>query len=175
MPCERYSRFHEVMAEDSAQTVLSFLFTHILPLVPGMAEGLESGASLPDLGGGRGRALLSLAERNPNSRFTGYDLSRDAIGFATAEAADRDLGNMRFEVSDLTTFDVDAAPEAFEYVTTFDAVHDQARPLAVLRGIRRSLTADGVHLMQDIQGSSYVHENIEHPGGPFLYMVSCTA
>jgi hypothetical protein len=58
-------------------------------------------------------------------------------------------------------------------VATFDAVHDQARPLAMLRGIRRSLKAGGVYLMQDIQGSSYVHENMDHPGGPLLYMMSC--
>ena len=39
VPYERFSRFHEVMAEESNQTVLSVLFTHILPLVPGMASG----------------------------------------------------------------------------------------------------------------------------------------
>ena len=54
VPYERYPRFHEVMAEESAQTVLSVLFSHILPLVPGMSERLEEGASLLDLGCGRG-------------------------------------------------------------------------------------------------------------------------
>ncbi len=58
-------------------------------------------------------------------------------------------------------------------MATFDAVHDQARPLALLKGIRRSLAPDGTYLMQDIQGSSLVHENIDHPGGPLLYMISC--
>ena len=43
VPYDRYPRFHEVMAEESAQTVLSVLFSHILPLVPGMAERLEDG------------------------------------------------------------------------------------------------------------------------------------
>ena len=70
-PYERYARFHEVMAEESAQTVLSVLFSHILPLVPGMSERLEDGASLLDLGCGRGRALLLLAERFPNSTLPG--------------------------------------------------------------------------------------------------------
>ena len=46
---------------------------------------------------------------------------------------------MYFEQRDLSTFDVDAEPEAFAFVTTFDAVHDQARPLALLKGIRRTL------------------------------------
>ena len=173
VPYDRYPRFHEVMAEESAQTVLSVLFTHILPLVPGMGERLEQGASLLDLGCGRGRALLLLAERFPASTFRGYDLSGEAIAHATAQATERGLGNVSFEQRDLSTFDADARPEEFAYVTTFDAVHDQARPLALLRGIRRTLQPGGAYLMQDIQGSSHVHENIDHPGAPLLYMISC--
>lgn len=170
---ERYPRFHEVMAEESAQTVLSVLFSHILPLVPGMTERLEAGAALLDLGCGRGRALVMLAERFRDSTFRGYDLSADAIAFATREASARGLANVSFEQRDLSTFDEDAEPEAFAFVTTFDAVHDQARPLALLKGIRRTLEPDGVYLMQDIHGSSHHHENVDHPGGPLLYMVSC--
>ncbi|MGH3066208.1 MAG: class I SAM-dependent methyltransferase, partial [Gaiellaceae bacterium] len=173
VPYERYPRFHEVMAEESAQTVLSVLFSHILPLVPGLTERLADGAALLDLGCGRGRALLMLGERFPQSTFRGYDLSGDAVAYATAQAAERGLGNVTFEQRDLSTFDVDAEPEAFTFVTTFDAVHDQARPLALLKGIRRTLAPDGVYLMQDIQGSSHHHENIDHPGGPLLYMISC--
>jgi 2-polyprenyl-3-methyl-5-hydroxy-6-metoxy-1,4-benzoquinol methylase len=173
VPYERYPRFHEVMAEESAQTVLSVLFSHILPLVPGMTEHLDAGASLLDLGCGRGRALAMLAERFPRSTFQGYDLSPDAIEYARAEVAERRLENIHFDVRDLSSFDSEAEPEAFSYVTTFDAVHDQARPLALLRGIRRTIKADGVYLMQDIQGSSHVHENIDHPGAPLLYMISC--
>ena len=110
---------------------------------------------------------------SPTSRFRGYDLSTEAIAYASEQAVERGLANVRFEARDLSTFDVDAEPESFELVMTFDAVHDQARPLAMLQGIRRSLTADGVYLMQDIQGSSHLHENLEHPGAPLLYMISC--
>lgn len=173
VPYERFGRFHEVMAEESNQTVLSVLFTHILPLVPGAEARLEAGASLLDLGCGRGRALLMLAERFPKSSFSGYDLSTEAVSHASEQAAERGLENVQFEARDLSTFDVEAEPESFDLVTTFDAVHDQARPLAMLRGIRRTLEADGIYLMQDIQGSSHVHENIDHPGGPLLYMISC--
>jgi SAM-dependent methyltransferase len=173
VPYERYPRFHEVMAAESAQTVLSVLFSHILPLVPGMSEQLADGTSLLDLGCGRGRALLMLAERFPASTFRGYDLSTDAIAYASEQARERGLENVSFEQRDLSSFDVDAEPEAFAFVTTFDAVHDQARPLALLKGIRRTLAPEGVYLMQDIQGSSHHHENLDHPGGPLLYMISC--
>src|SRR5829696_2118665 len=172
VPYERYARFHEVMAEESAQTVLSVLDSHILPLVPGMAERLEEGASLLDLGCGRGRALLQLAERFPASNFRGYDLSNEAIEFARMQAAERGLENVSFEQRDLSTFETDADSEAYDFVTTFDAVHDQAKPLALLTGIRRTLNLGGTYLMQDIRGSSHHHENIDHPGGPLLYMIS---
>jgi len=172
VPYERFGRFHEVMAEDSDQTVLSSLLSHILPLVEGAEERLEAGVSLLDLGCGRGHALLALAERFPRSRFVGYDLSSEAIAHAREHAASRALGNVEFAVRDLSTFDVDAEPGSFDLVTTFDAVHDQARPLALLRGIRRSLAEGGAYLMQDVHGSSHVHENLDHPGGTLLYTIS---
>jgi len=38
VPYENYPRFHEVMAEDSGQSVLSSLESHIVPLVRGLSE-----------------------------------------------------------------------------------------------------------------------------------------
>ena len=86
VPYERFDRFHEVMAEESNQTILSVLFSHILPLVEGATEKLEAGISALDLGCGRGRALLMLAERFPSSSFQGYDLSAAAIAYAREQA-----------------------------------------------------------------------------------------
>ena len=43
----------------------------------------------------------------------------------------------------------------------------------MLKGIRQTLRPDGVYLMQDIQGSSDHHGNMDHPGGPLMYMISC--
>ena len=49
------------------------------------------------------------------------------------------LDNVAFVAVDLSHFDTAAEPEAFDFITTFDAVHDQARPLNVLKGIHRAL------------------------------------
>jgi SAM-dependent methyltransferase len=173
VPYERFPRFHEVMQEESDQTTIAGLVEHILPLVPGLADRLEQGIAVADLGCGRGRALLTLAERYPRSAFTGYDLSAEAITWARDRAAALGLANVSFAVRDLTTYDRDAEPAAFDLVTTFDAVHDQASPLALLTGIRRSLREEGVYLMQDIDGSSHHHGNLDHPLGPFMYTISC--
>jgi ubiquinone/menaquinone biosynthesis C-methylase UbiE len=161
------------MAEDSGQSVMSSLESHVLPLVPGLAERLAAGIRMLDVGCGRGRILTHLAAMFPKSRFVGVDLSQDAIAGARSEAARRGLGNLEFVVADLSDFDEKAEPRAYDFVTTFDAVHDQGRPLRVLKGIHRTLTDDGVYLMQDIKGSSEVHGNISHPLGTFLYTVSC--
>jgi 2-polyprenyl-3-methyl-5-hydroxy-6-metoxy-1,4-benzoquinol methylase len=173
VPYARFPRFHEVMAEDSGQSVLSSLESHIVPLVPGLAVQLESGVQILDVGCGRGRIINRLAELYPKSRFTGMDLSNDAILAAWQEAAEKKLRNVEFIVADLSRFDETAKYEAFDFVTTFDAVHDQAKPLNVLRGIHRTLRPGATYLMQDIKGSSEVQKNLDHPLGPVLYTISC--
>ena len=173
VPYARYPRFHAVMAEDSAQSVLSSLEWHVVPLVPGLRDRLTQGIRAADVGCGSGRIMNRLAELYPNSRFTGIDLSREAIESARREADQKGLRNIEFVLRDLSNFDRTAEPAAFDFITTFDAVHDQARPLEVLKGVQRALKPDGVYLMQDIRGSSRVHDDIGHPLGPFLYTISC--
>jgi 2-polyprenyl-3-methyl-5-hydroxy-6-metoxy-1,4-benzoquinol methylase len=169
VPYSSFKRFHEVMAEDSGQTVLAGLFDHILPLEPGLMDSLERGLEVLDIGCGCGRAVILMAERFPASRFAGYDLSEEAIANARAEAARRGLTNVRFEVRDLTDFD---EAGRYDLITAFDAIHDQAKPARVLAGIRRALESGGRFLMQDIAGSSHVHQNLDHPLAPLMYTVS---
>jgi SAM-dependent methyltransferase len=173
VPYHRYPRFHAVMAEDSGQSVLSSLESHVLPLVPGLTDRLTNGIRVADIGCGSGRILNRLAELYPNSRFTGLDLSPEALESARGDTARKGLRNVQFVLRDLSDFDEVSEMAAFDLVTAFDAIHDQARPLSVLRGIHRALRTDGVYLMQDIRGSSHVHGNIDHPLGPFLYTISC--
>jgi SAM-dependent methyltransferase len=169
VPYSEFKRFHDVMAEDSGQTIVAALFDHVLPLVPGLVDRLERGIDVLDLGCGRGIALAALARRFPRSRFLGVDFSQDAIIWARAQVAQDCLVNLRYEVRDAATIDY---VNAFDFIATFDAVHDQARPDAVLRNIARALRADGVYLMQDIHASSSHHGDMDHPAGALLYTVS---
>ena len=169
---EHYPRFHQVMAEDSGQTVLAGLDEHILPLVPGLIGRLEQGIRVLDVGCGRGRALLHLAERFPGSVFTGYELSDSALAQARDDAVSRRLPNVSFERRDLTGFGEIAEPDQFDFITAFDAIHDQATPQSVLDGIHRTLKPDGIFLMQDIRASSDLAQNLDHPIAPLLYTLS---
>jgi 2-polyprenyl-3-methyl-5-hydroxy-6-metoxy-1,4-benzoquinol methylase len=168
VPYSAFDRFHEVMAEDSGQSVVGALDA-IIALVPGLDEDLRSGISVLDVGCGSGRALVALARTYPRSRFTGHDFSEEAIRAARDGAAELGLDNATFEVRDA------AGPigeERYDLVTAFDAIHDQADPAAVLRAIRQRLAPDGLFLMQDIRASSALERNVDHPLAPFLYAVS---
>lgn len=173
VPYEKFPRFHEVMAEESSLTILEALEDHILALIPEVTEKLKDGISVLDVGCGRGKAILKMAELFPESEFKGIDLSEEAIAWARKEAEKNELRNVSFEVHDASNFDQTAEPDSYDFVTTFDAVHDQAQPLAVLKGINRTLKPDGVYLMQDIHSSSHVHKDMDHPMGPLLYTISC--
>ena len=170
IPYSEYNRFHEVMAEESGQTVVAALDDHIVPLVPGLEDRLERGIDVVDVGCGRGKALLHLAERFRRSRFVGVDVSQQALAAAIAEATDRSLRNVQFRRIDAAQWD---APEAFDLVLAFDAIHDQPAPDRVLANIRRALRPGGLFLMQDIAASTHVHENVDHPVGAFIYTISC--
>jgi 2-polyprenyl-3-methyl-5-hydroxy-6-metoxy-1,4-benzoquinol methylase len=170
VPYSAYQRFHEVMAEESAQTVLAALFDHILPLEPRLTALLEQGVAVADVGCGSGRAITMLAESYPRSHFTGFDLCEDVVANAQRQADQRGLKNVAFVQRDLTEFD---AREEYEIITAFDAIHDQGQPATVLANVHRALKPGGIFLMQDIAGSSHVHHNIGRPLSPFIYTISC--
>jgi 2-polyprenyl-3-methyl-5-hydroxy-6-metoxy-1,4-benzoquinol methylase len=170
VPYAAYLRFHQVMAEESAQTVVAALHDHILPLVPDLIDRLDQGIDVLDVGCGAGRALIQLASTFPRSRFTGYDLSDEAIDMARAEAHRLGLTNVTLEARDLADME---EIQTYDLVTAFDAIHDQARPGDVLRGISLALRPGGLFLMQDISGSGHLHEDHDHTLGPFLYTISC--
>lgn len=170
VPYSAYQRFHQVMAEDSGQTVVAALEESILPLIPGLTAALEKGIDVLDVGCGSGRALTDMAKRFPNSRFNGYDFSEEAIATAQSAVNDQGLTNIQFQVKDAAKLD---EVEQYDLICTFDAIHDQAKPDVVLRGIHQALRRQGIYLMQDIRASSNVHGNLDHPIAPWLYTISC--
>jgi len=95
-------------------------------------------ASWTSVAGGAERLNL-LANWFPNSQFIGIDLSEEAIKIARVEADRQGNKNVSFIARDLSRFDQQAQPSAFDFITTFDAVHDRASPRNVLRGSRVSL------------------------------------
>jgi SAM-dependent methyltransferase len=170
VPYSEFPKFQRLMAEDSGAVHDATLLDITLPLVPDLIERLRNGIDVADVGCGSGHAINLMAEAFPQSRFVGFDLSDDGLTAARTEAAEKGLTNASFEERDAAALD---ETERFDLITSFDAVHDQARPDLMLAGIAQALRPDGVYLCVDVGASSTLAENVDHPLGPFLYTISC--
>lgn len=171
VPYSKYGRFQQLQAEESAAIHDLALIDVTITLVPGLPEQLQQGIEVADIGCGSGHAMNLLAEAFPNSRFIGYDFSEEGVAAGREEAQAKRLTNVSFEVRDVTNLNVS---NAFDLITAFDAIHDQAHPGQVLSGIANALKPDGTFLMVDIQASSNLEENMDHPLGAGLYAISTT-
>ncbi|MDZ7582334.1 MAG: class I SAM-dependent methyltransferase [Deltaproteobacteria bacterium] len=146
--------------------------------LPAVAEGrlirdLRSGIRVCDIGCAEGIALMLMAEAFPRSEFVGIDISAEVIASATAKALQRGFDHLTFLNLDAaalaTTGDLRGS---FDYVTAFDAIHDQSRPLDALKSVYSILKPGGLFSMVDIAASSRLQDNRNHPMGTFLYTVS---
>jgi trans-aconitate methyltransferase len=145
------------------------LFSTYLALPDGLVPRLEAGIRVADVGCGTGYCVRLMAARFPRSTFVGYDLSEPAIAEARAQAATGRLANATFVLQDLGRLE---APEPFDLVTAFDAIHDQADPAGVLGRIRAALAPGGTFLMLDVCASSNLEDNVQTPMSAYLYTVS---
>ncbi len=164
-----FPRFHALMAEQSGVVYDRALVDAVLPLVDGLVERLRAGADVADFGCGSGHAINVMARAFPASRFTGIDFSAEAIAAGAQEAADLGLANAAFESHNLARLEKVAA---YDVITVFDAIHDQAQPARVLENICRALRPGGVFLMADITAARRLEEHRGAPLSPYLYTTS---
>jgi SAM-dependent methyltransferase len=170
VPYAAFPRFQAIMAEDSGAVQDANLIDVTLPLVPGLIGRLEQGIDVADVGCGSGHAVNLMAAAFPRSRFTGFDVSDGGLAAGRREASHRALANASFEKRDAAQL---GESSRFDFITTFDSVHDQARPDLMLAGIAAALRPGGVYLCVDTAASSQLADNLDHPLGPWLYTVSC--
>jgi SAM-dependent methyltransferase len=164
-----YPRFHTLMAEESGEVFDAALVDGILPMAEGLPERLRVGAEVADFGCGSGHAINVMAQAFPASRFTGVDFSDEGLAVGRAEAARLGLANAAFVAQDIAQLDT---TDAYDVITAFDAIHDQAQPARVLENIYRALRPGGVFLMVDIKASSKLEDNVGVPFASYLYTVS---
>jgi 2-polyprenyl-3-methyl-5-hydroxy-6-metoxy-1,4-benzoquinol methylase len=169
LPYSEFPRFHSLMAEMSGGVFDAALVDVVLPLIDGLPELLRSGADVADFGCGSGHAVNVMARAFPASRFTGLDFSDEAIAAGIEEAGRLGLGNANFESHNLAQLE---KVEAYDVITVFDAIHDQAQPARVLENIYRALRPGGLLLMADIKASSRLEDNVDVPMSTYLYATS---
>ena len=172
---DHYPRFQAFMSQLADAKHRQVLVDRFLPSVDNgrLIGHLQSGIRVCDLGCAEGVALMLMAKAFPNSSFIGIDISQEAIETARNEASRLQLDNLEFVQVDAATLkDNREFKDTVDYVTAFDAVHDQTRPLDVLQGIHYILAPGGLFSMVDIAARSNLANNLDHPMAPFLYTVS---
>ena len=139
------------------------------PMVKGLPEQLAAGIRVADLGCGTGHAINLMARQFPKSDFYGYDIAGDAIERALAEARSMQVDNAHFEVADVSRL----APDLrFDFITSFDSIHDQRDPAGMLRSAAGALAEGGVYFAMEPRASSKLEENIDNPFAPWMYGMS---
>lgn len=145
-----------------------------LPRLEGVVAKLEAGAKVADVGCGTGVALIEIAKAYPRCELHGYEISAHAL--ARAEDNKRQAGVTNVTFHEATR---DPLPEdgSFDFVTTFDCIHDMTHPDAVMGAIRRALKPDGTWLIADINAKPTFEENLaKNPMAAMMYgfsVLSC--
>jgi SAM-dependent methyltransferase len=161
------------MMWDGLERLTSTWFENLLlqqwiPAMPDVKAHLERGCDVADVGCGRGRGLIKLAQAFPRSRYIGYDNFGPTVARAAANAREAGVSDrVRFEELDVAK----GLPAQFDVITTFDVVHDAADPLQLLRSIHRALRPGGIYVCLDINCSDKLEENA-HPLGAMFHGVS---
>ncbi|EPR43782.1 methyltransferase type 11 [Desulfovibrio sp. X2] len=185
----RFGTFMEGLAEAKQRRLLLETF---LPAVEdgALLERLRRGIRVCDVGCGEGLAVRLMAAAFPASSFPGLDIRAEAVAAARDKARQEGLANVRFLVRDAaampdaddtrlsgSAMDAESSYEkdfvsGFDYITSFDAIHDQTRPAEALSAIRAMLAPGGAFSMVDIAAHTRLADNLDHPLAPFLYTVS---
>jgi 2-polyprenyl-3-methyl-5-hydroxy-6-metoxy-1,4-benzoquinol methylase len=137
-----------------------------LPAMDGMAEKLEQGARVADVGCGYGITTAIMAETFPKSEFVGLDFHEKSIEEARNHAASHSLNNVKFEVSLANAF-----PGKYDLVTLFDCLHDLGDPIGTMKHIRESLSDDGACMIVEPMAGDTLADNL-NPVSRLFYCAS---
>jgi len=148
------------------------LVPRIIPALEGVRSKLEHGAKVADVGCGSGLALASMAAAFPKSEFHGYDPSNHAVANCEKKVREQKLANMR-----AFTASGEALPKTptYDFVITFDCIHDMTRPAEVIASIKQALKPDGTWLIKDIRSQGDFKKNMRNPMLAMFYGFSVSA
>jgi 2-polyprenyl-3-methyl-5-hydroxy-6-metoxy-1,4-benzoquinol methylase len=142
----RYGDFHG--GDLNRPTYLHHVGDWIASALPDVHERLcRPGSRVADVGCGSGGSSVALAHAYPEVHVDGFDVDARSIAAARRAAALAGVERrVRFSARDAAATALDGH---YELVCIFDALHDMARPVEVLRTCRRlAAETGGVLLME---------------------------
>jgi len=135
----------------SAQNSAGFLLEHLAP-----------GQDLLDVGCGPGTITGELAELTAPGRTVGVDLSREVIGVAREQQAQKGTSNVVFEQGDV--YALGFADASFDVVYAHQVLQHLSDPVAALLEMRRVLRPQGILAVRDGDYGAFVWA----PDDPYL-------
>ena len=142
-----------------------------IPTMPDVVARLQAGGRALDIGCGLGVVPMALARGFPTAEVMGIDLDARSIALGQAEAERSGL-DQRVSLQAMAVEAVPAAP-GWDFISTFDVVHDLPDPLGALTHIRRALNAGGTYLMVEPKVADDLADNLANPFARMLYGMSC--
>jgi SAM-dependent methyltransferase len=139
-----------------------------LPALDGVVAKLTAGATVADVGCGRGASTVLMAQAFPMTRFLGTDYHEASVVVARRRAAEAGVGDrVRFRTAEAT----EPLAEAPDLITMFDCLHDMGDPVAAAAAARRSLAGDGTLMVVEPMAGDRVEDNL-NPLGRVFYAAS---
>lgn len=158
----------EGMSRVSALSFEMDLVSEWIPALEGVEETLREGGRVADVGCGHGVSTITMAQAYPESTFVGYDYHEGSIEAARERAVSAD-------VDDRVSFEVARAKEydgaEYDFVTTFDCLHDLGDPAGVAEHVRETLAEDGTWMIVEPLSGDDISENLT-PRGRMMYSFS---
>lgn len=144
------------------------LISSWIPALNGTEAKLKKGALVADVGCGHGASTILMAKTYPKSKFIGYDYHAPSIEWARKAAADAGVsGNTFFEVS----ASKDYPGINYDFITTFDCLHDMGDPVGASSYVLKSLSKDGTWMIVEPFANDKVEDNL-NPVGRAYYGAS---
>ncbi len=139
-----------------------------IPALVGVAEKLERGARVADVGCGHGASTILMAQAFPNSTFIGFDYHDESIEQARLRAAEAGVArNATFETAAAKDFH----GNDYDLVCMFDCLHDMGDPVGAAKHVHETLADDGTWMIVEPFANDSVEANL-NPVGRVFYGAS---
>ncbi len=128
-----------------------------IPVLHDVKPKLEAGASVADVGCGKGASTILMAKAFPNSKFYGFDYHDKSIESARETAKREGLADrVRFEVAKAKEF----PGKDYDFVAVFDCLHDMGDPVGAAKHVHESLSKDGTWMIVEPYANDELKDNL---------------
>jgi SAM-dependent methyltransferase len=139
-----------------------------IPSLEGVQEKLDAGATVADVGCGKGASTLLMAKAYPKSTFFGFDYHDKSIEGARESAVRQGLSErLSFGVATAKGF----PGKSYDLVTVFDCLHDMGDPVGAAKHVREALKDDGTWMIVEPYANDKMTDNF-NPVGRVYYSFS---